>query len=152
MFSLAAERLSAAAAADASPAAKLDRAIAGMAAFIEEQSFFPSIMMREVAEGGAHLDRETLTALAAVPRAFGAIVHEGVAAGVFRPIDPVFAYFTVLPPVIFYLAGARIRTEISSLHVIDIPPLSPAEFVRQMQDTARRSLSTEPPASARPTP
>jgi TetR/AcrR family transcriptional regulator len=152
MFLLAAERLTVAAAGPDSPAAKLDRAIAGIAAFIEEQSFFPGIMMREVAEGGAHLDRETLTALAAVPRAFGAIIHEGVAAGVFRPIDPVFAYFTVLPPVIFYLAGARIRREISNLHVLDFPQLAPAEFVRHMQETVRRSLRSEPDVSARPTP
>ena len=37
-----------------------------------EHALFPAIMLREVAEGGAHLDRETLAALAAVPRAVAA--------------------------------------------------------------------------------
>src|SRR5882672_7625690 len=49
-----------------------------MAAFVGEHAYFPAIMLREVAEGGAHLDRATLTALGDVPRAVGAIVQEGV--------------------------------------------------------------------------
>src|SRR5215217_7201753 len=38
------------------PALKLDAAIAALAAFIDAHAFFPSIMLREVAEGGSHLD------------------------------------------------------------------------------------------------
>jgi TetR/AcrR family transcriptional regulator len=142
MFTRAAERLEAIAAADAPPADKLDRAIAAIAAFIEEHAFFPAIMLREVAEGGAHLDRATLTALASVPRAVGAIVQEGVAAGDFRPVHPVFAYFSMVAPIVFYLAGAPIRTEISQLHVVDMRALSPAEFIAQVQEATRRSLAT----------
>ncbi len=141
VFTRVAARLQAIAAADAPPAEKVDRAIAGMAAFIEEHAFFPAIMLREVAEGGAHLDRATLTALAAVPRAVGAIVREGVEAGAFRPVDPVFAYFTMLAPIVFYLAGAPIRKEISHLHVIDMRALTPAAFVAQVQEATRRSLA-----------
>jgi TetR/AcrR family transcriptional regulator len=142
MFTRAAERLQAIAAADAPPAEKLDRAIAAIAAFIEEHAFFPAIMLREVAEGGAHLDRATLSALASVPRAFGAIVQEGVAAGDFRPVHPVFAYFSMVAPIVFYLAGTPIRTEISHLHVVDMRALSPSEFVAQVQEAMRRSLAT----------
>ena len=93
MFTLAAARLQAIAESAASPADKVAGALAAMAAFIEEHAPFPRIMLREVAEGGVHLDRDTLTALAAVPRAFGAIVHQGVESGAFRRIDPMFAYF-----------------------------------------------------------
>ena len=50
------------------PAPKLDRAIAELARFIGEHRFFPAIMLREVADGGEHLDRATLGALAAIPR------------------------------------------------------------------------------------
>src|SRR5207244_6748230 len=107
-------------------------------------AFFPAIMLREVAEGGAHLDRATLRALAAVPRAVAAIVHDGVAAGAFRPVPPVFAYFTMLAPIVFFLAGTPIRKEISHLHVIDMSSLSTAEFVRQLQEAARRSLTRDP--------
>jgi TetR/AcrR family transcriptional regulator len=142
LFTRAAERLQAIADSAASPPDKLDAAIAGIAAFIDEHAFFPAIMMREVAEGGAHLDRATLTALAAVPRAVGAIVQEGVAAGAFRPVHPVFAYFSMVAPIVFYLAGAPIRTELSHLHVVDMRGLSSAQFVAQVQEAMRRSLAT----------
>jgi TetR/AcrR family transcriptional regulator len=142
MFTLAAERLRAVAQSPGSPAEKLDRAIAGFAAFIDEHASLPAIMLREVAERGAHLDRETLRVLAAVPIEVGAIVQEGVAAGVFRPVHPVFAYFSMLAPIVFYLAGTPIRKEISHLHVVDMHGLSPGEFVAAVQDAMRRSLAT----------
>jgi TetR/AcrR family transcriptional regulator len=143
MFSLAAERLQTIVEADATPADKVDRAIASIAAFIQEHTYFPAIMLREVAEGGAHLDRETLQTLARVPRAIASIVQQGVAAGDFRPVDPVFAYFGMLAPIVFYLAGAPIRREITHLHVIDMRALSPAAFVQQAQESVRRSLARD---------
>jgi AcrR family transcriptional regulator len=141
MFTLANERLQAVAALDVPPAEKINRVIPVMAAFIEEHAFFPAIMMREVAEGGAHLDRATLSALGAVPRTVGGIVSEGVAAGAFRPVHPVFTYFSMLAPVVFYLAGAPIRNEISDLNVIDMRGSSPAAFVAHMQEAMRRTLA-----------
>src|SRR5438067_2339405 len=71
-FSDAADRVRAIAASDLPPASKIDEVIAGIAAFVTDHEHFPAIMLREIAEGGAHLDRATLAALAAVPRAVGA--------------------------------------------------------------------------------
>jgi AcrR family transcriptional regulator len=143
VFTRAAERLQTIARSTAAPAVKIDRVIADIAALIHEHPFFPAIMLREVAEGGAHLDRATLLALASVPRAVAAIVQEGIAGGAFRAVHPVFAYFSLLAPVVFYLAGTPIRKEISHLHVIDLRALSPEEFVRAMQEAARRSFARD---------
>ena len=151
MFGRAAERLQAIAAGPGRPAHKIDLAIAGITTFIQEHTFFPAIMLREVAEGGAHLDRETLKALAAVPRTVAGIVEDGIAAGEFRDIDPFFAYFSMLAPIVFYLAGAPIRTELSHLHVINMRAMPPAEFVREAQESARRSLKRDAAAKARTT-
>jgi len=142
MFTLAAERLRAIAALDAQPAEKVARVIAAMAGLIGERGYFPAIMLREVAEGGAHLDRATLTALASVPRAVAAIVEEGVRAGSFRPVNPFFAYVSMLAPLVFFLASAPIRHELSDLHVIDMRAPSPAEFVAHVQEAMRRALAT----------
>jgi TetR/AcrR family transcriptional regulator len=141
MFTLAGERLQAIAALDAPPQEKIDRAIEAMTAFIEEHESFPAIMLREVADRGAHLDRATFAALGAVPRTFGSIVTEGVAAGAFRPVHPVFTYFTVLAPIVFYLAGEPIRKEISDLHVVDMRGPSQSAFVAHMQEAMRRTLA-----------
>src|SRR5439155_1009063 len=155
IFTRPAERLRAIGAGSGTSAEKVGRAIAGMAGFIQEHSFFPAIMLREVAEGGAHLDRGTLKALAGVPRAIAAIVQAGVAAGDFRRVHPLFAYFSMLAPIVFYLAGTPIRKEISHLRLMDMRSLSPGEFVRQAPGSRtfvrRRRSSPRPKAtSARP--
>ena len=68
---------------------KIDRAIAGIAALIQEHAFFPAIMLREVAEGGAHLDRETLRRSSrAARRRRARIVAGGRRAGAFRRRQP----------------------------------------------------------------
>ena len=140
-FTLAAARMQAIAESDAPPPEKVDRVIAGLAAFIREQQFFPAIMMREVAEGGAHLDRETLLTLAAVPRFVSAIVQQGVAAGAFRDVDPLFAYIGMLAPIVFYSAAGPIRKELGALHLADLQPLAIDDFVLHMQDSVRRALA-----------
>ena len=136
MFTLAAERLQAIAGGPGAPADKIDRAIAGIAAFIQEHAFFPAIMLREVAEGGAHLDRETLAALAAVPRTVAGIVERGrrERATSARSIrcSPTSACSRRSS---FYLAGdadpERARRSCTSS---TCARLSPADFVEQVQD------------------
>ena len=143
MFTLAGQRLRAIATSDGTPGEKIDRAIAGFADLIREHAHFPGIMLREIAESGAHLDRETLAALASVPRAFSLIIQDGVAEGTFRPVHPVFAYFSTLAPSVFYLAGAPIRQEITELQLIDMRALSPDQFVRHLQDAMHRALGRD---------
>lgn len=148
LFTRAAERLRAIGAADEASGAKLDAAIAGMAGFIREHAFFPAIMLREIAEGGAHLDRDTLAALAGVPRAVSAIIEQGIARKVFRPVDPMAVYFTMLAPIVVYLAGAPIRKELAAQQLIDVVPLPPDAFVHHVQETMRRALAPDAPAGS----
>ena len=149
VFSGAAERLRRIAAADLSAIRKLERVIEEIAAFVSEHQFFPAIMMREVAEGGTHLDRDTLKALAAVPQAVGAIIHQGTAEQTLRPIHPMAAYFTMFAPIVMYLAGAPIRKELTARHLADLSALTPQVFVQQLQETVRLAFSLPAP-SAKP--
>jgi TetR/AcrR family transcriptional regulator len=143
-FERAGDRLRAIAASRATPADKLDRAIEGIAAFVAEHAFFPAIMLREVAEGGAHLDRQTLEALAGVPAAVGSIVAQGTAARAFRDVHPLAAYFSIFVPVVVYLAGAPIRRELAAHQLTSGGTLSTEAFVRHMQDAARSALARDP--------
>jgi TetR/AcrR family transcriptional regulator len=140
-FAEAGARLAAIAAADQPPDAKLDRAIAAVAAFVQEHEFFPAIMLREVAEGGAHLDARTLATLAAVPRAAASIFADGTRRGVFRPVHPMAAYFSMFAPIVMYLAGAPIRKQLASQHLAEGGPLTADDFVRHMQHTLKRGLA-----------
>jgi TetR/AcrR family transcriptional regulator len=145
MFTRVGDRLHQIAASDRPPAAKIDDAIAMFADMIQQHTAFPAIMLREVAESGAHLDADTLTALTRVPRLVAAIVQEGVNAGAFRPVNPVFAHFTLLAPILFYLANAPIRKEITDLHLMNLSADTSNDFVQHMQDTARRALTRDLP-------
>jgi TetR/AcrR family transcriptional regulator len=147
MFTLVGNRLQQIASSDRPSAEKIDEAIALFADMIQQHAAFPAVMLREVAERGAHLDAETLTALTRLPRLVAAIVQEGVSAGVFREINPIFAHFTLFAPVLFYLAGAPIRQEITELHLMNLSSSTSTDFVRHMQETARRALARDvPPA------
>ena len=148
VFTRAAERLRAIGSAGTSPAEQLDAVIAGMAAFLREHAFFAPIMLRELAEGGARLDRATLGALAGVPAAVHDVVNRGIGAGVFRPVHPMAAYFSMLAPIVVYLAGAPIRREVAAQHST-LPDLEPDAFVRHMQDTMRRALAAQPVSAER---
>ena len=149
-FTTAAERMETIAAGSGTAAEKVDRVIAGIAGLIRDHAFFPAIMLREVAEGGAHLDRDTLLTLAAVPRAVGGIVQQGVAQGAFRAVNPIFAYFSMLAPIVFYLAADPIRKELGALHPSAFQSRAPDEFVRHMQDAMRCALARDATSSRPP--
>jgi TetR/AcrR family transcriptional regulator len=144
-FTIAAARLRAVAESGATPDLMVDRAIAALAELARERSFLPSVMMREIAEGGVHLDRKTLAAMSAVPLAFGRIVAAGVTAGAFRPVHPLAAYFTMMAPIMLFLAAAPVRQQLSDAHILtDVSALSPAAFVKHLQESTRRALAADP--------
>jgi|SRR5688572_1659585 TetR/AcrR family transcriptional regulator len=150
-FGRAAERLRAAAAGGGTPAEQLDLVIAGIAAFIRQHRHFAAIMLREIAEQGAHLDADTLAALAALPRIVAGIIQRGVNEGAFRPVHPLAAYFSMLAPMVVYLAGAPIRERLSAQHLGGGPMLDHDAFVRYIQDSMRRALAGADDLHARPT-
>jgi TetR/AcrR family transcriptional regulator len=151
IFSRAADRLQPIATSPLPPHAKLDRIIATVAAFIAEHAFFPAIMLREVADGGVHLDKDTLKALARVPMTVGAVVQQGVADGTVRNVHPMTAYFTMLAPVVFYLAGEPVRRELAAQHLANMASLTPEVFVDEMQHTIQLAFVGHPtPRPSRP--
>src|SRR6185312_7869367 len=101
IFSQAADRLQPIAASALPADEKVARVISAIAAFTAEHAFFPAIMLREVADGGVHLDPDTLKALARVPMAVGGVVQQGVADGTLRRVHPMTAYFSMLAPIVF---------------------------------------------------
>jgi TetR/AcrR family transcriptional regulator len=150
-FAQAAGRLTAVAESGAAPAVMMDHAIQTLADLAREKTFFAAVMLREIAEGGAHLDRATLATLSSVPVAFSAILARGVAGGAFRSVHPIAAYFTMMAPLILFMAAAPIRQELSDARLL--PPLSllsPEAFVRHLQDSMRRALAPEPPSAGSP--
>ena len=142
-FGRAAERLQAIAAGAAPPAAQLDRVIAALAGFVREQQFFSAIMLREIAENGAHLDAATLDALARLPRIVGGVIQRGIDEGAFGPVHPLAAYFSMLAPMVVYFAGAPIRRRLAARHLVNGRPIDDDVFIQHVQDTMRRALARD---------
>jgi TetR/AcrR family transcriptional regulator len=143
IFSRAADRLQPIATAPLRADVKIDRVIATIVGFIDDHRFFPAIMLREIAEGGAHLDEDTLKALARIPSAVGTIVQQGVADGSVRPIHPIAAYFTMFAPIVMFLAGEPIRKELAAHHLANVASLPPNVFVEQLQQTIRLAFAVQ---------
>ena len=132
------------------PGTKLDRFIEQIVRLADRRPWFPTLMLREIAEGAPHLDLDTLNLLRTVFLGFGRILTEGQAAGLFRPVHPVLAYTSVMGPLMFNAARERLASQPGRAHfpmLVDIPH---ADLVAHMQQAAQRILAASPSRPSRP--
>ena len=131
-----------------SPVEKIDRFILTFVRLADERPWFPTLMLREIAEGAPHLDIETLTLLRTVFMAFGKILLEGQSAGVFRQMHPVLAYTSIIGPLVFNIARERIAAQPGREQLPMLVEISHADLVSHLQQAAHRILAHDPPSPA----
>ena len=122
---------------------KLSAWIDGLAAHFCEQPMLPRIMLRELADGGIHLDNETLRDLTSILPLVLRIVRQGTSEGTFVEVDPIALHFVLLGSTMIFTTNAPIRRRIRQLGFAQ-PPLEIAPFVRHLQEFALRSLRKDP--------
>lgn len=136
-----------------SPRPALDRLDDYIATFIRlglEHPEFAPIMLREVAEGAARIDHDTVRHMTRIVGSMATIVHAGRAEGAFRDVNPLLAYLGTAWPIMIYLASGPVREVIQKHSTLDTSALGPEQFIRHMQDIGRRSLAADPaPALSR---
>ncbi len=123
-----------------SPSVKLDRFIENFVSLADLRPWFPTMMLREIADGAPHLDLATFELMKGVFMAFGRILAEGAAAGTFRPVHPILAYTSTMGPFLMNAARERMAAQPGRANLpmfVDIPH---ADLVAHMQDTAHRML------------
>lgn len=114
-----------------------------VATFVElgtERPWFPTLMLREIAEGAPHLDADTLNLMRDVFVAFAGIVSVGQAAGAFRPVHPVLAYMSVIGPLLLNAARERAASRRDRSHLPMFVVVPHEELSRHLQETAVRML------------
>jgi AcrR family transcriptional regulator len=141
MLSAVGERVTAIAAAAVGPQQKLDRFIENFVRLADERPWFPTLMLREIAEGAPHLDLETLAHIRTVFLSFGRILQEGEAAGVFRKIHPILAYTSIVGPLIMNAARERVAAQPGRQHLPMLMAISHDDLIAHGQEAARRMLS-----------
>ena len=114
---------------------------------------FPSMWLREVAEGGRHLDETVLAGMRHVMQTLAAILADGRRAGVFRDVHPMVMQMSIVAPLLFFAAATPLRERYAHLVV---PQLDGAGLLEQLiahvQATALAALTVNGrPAASRPT-
>jgi AcrR family transcriptional regulator len=118
--------------------------IAGLVHLADERPWFPPLMLREISEGAPRLDPETLALMKTVFMAFGRILADGQQAGIFRPINPVLAYMSVIGPILLNAARERAAERPGRLELPMFAAVPHTELVSHMQQSALRLLALEP--------
>jgi AcrR family transcriptional regulator len=127
------------------PAAdKLTRFIEQFVAMTDARPYFPTLMMREIAEGAPHLDADTLALMRVVFLAFGRILAQGAESGEFQRVNPVLAYMSILGPLMLNAARERAAAQPGREQLPMFVPVSHADLTRHMQHVALRMLTAAP--------
>jgi hypothetical protein len=131
------------AASDATPEQKIARWVETFVTVGEQRPYFPPMLMREIAEGAPHLDRETFTGMRTVLGAFAQILAEGQQRGAFRPVHPVLAYISLVAPLMFNAARERAAAQPGREDFPMFVELSHADLTRHMQHVALKMLAVD---------
>lgn len=134
------ERVTAIAESPDPPDAKIERWVETFVRLTEERPYFPTLMMREIAEGAPHLDQETFGGIRVIFTAFARILNEGQQRGVFRQMHPILAYMTIFAPLMFNAARERAASKPGRGDLPMFVEVSHADLTRHMQQVALRML------------
>jgi TetR/AcrR family transcriptional regulator len=133
MFEAVAARVQAVAASADSPDDKIRRFIEGIAIEAEARPHFPPIWLREVAEGGQHVDAATLRYAQRVLGTLTTIIDEGRAEGTFHRANPLLVHGGIIAPLMFFLATVQIRRKFERAGMHGATAISRAVVVSHIQ-------------------
>ena len=120
---------------------KLDAWILTIVEEAADRPWFPPIMLRELASGGAHIDRETFGVLNGVYVAVRDVIVQGQREGTFREADPLLTYFTIMPAILIFFARQRVVARHKRTQgLAAAAPRHIDEFIPHMQASARAIL------------
>jgi AcrR family transcriptional regulator len=114
--------------------------VEAIAAEAEARPHFPPIWFREIAEGGRHLDPGTLAHVAGIVQTLGRIVQDGVAAGRFRPVNPLLVHAGIVGPLLLFFASDGVRRRLSGAGVRGAADVDRAGVVAHVQAVALGTL------------
>ena len=133
MFGAVRTAVTAVAASDRQPADKIRDYVAAIAREAEARPHFPPIWLREIAEGGQHVDASTMAYLRDVLGALGSIIAEGTRDGRFQPLSPFMVQAGIIAPLMVFFATSRLREKIARLTRADVTGVSRDAVVAHIQ-------------------
>ena len=115
------------------PPAQLAAFVAAIAAETASRPHLPPIWLREVAEGGRHLDETVVLVLRRVLGTLAAILEEGRRAGDFAPAHPFLTQMSIVAPLMFCAASAPLRERMRHVLPAAATSLDPLAVLAHVQ-------------------
>jgi AcrR family transcriptional regulator len=142
MFSAVGRRTQVIAAGRDAADAKIDAWIETIVEEAAARPWFPPIMLRELASGAAHIDAETFAMMNGVYTSVRDVIVQGQREGLFRQVDPLLTYLTILPAILIFFARQRVVAEKRKTvqGFAAAAPLEVVDFTQHMQGSARALL------------
>lgn len=123
--------------------AKMDRYIATLLQHLDQQSQLAPMMLRELADGGRHLDESLMREMVMLPAVLFRIIGQGRAEGTFRSVDPLMLHFVLIGTAMVMASNAPLRKRVRQLGLAE-PPVDLTPVISQLQSLVRRTILEDP--------
>ena len=121
---------------------------AQLAGFIEvvvregqSRPHFPAMWLRELADGGRHLDERNFGDIFGIVSTLAAILRDGETAGRFRKMPPFLVQMGIVGPLFMFLATSPLRKRLRAKMPAGLPDVSPAVLVDYVKAMTSGALS-----------
>jgi AcrR family transcriptional regulator len=128
---------------------QLTRFIDAIASEASRRPHFPPIWLREIAEGGRHLDPTVVAALRRVLETLGAILDEGRKHGVLRAAHPLVVQINIVAPLMFYSASTAFRERVGRIMPVPFTVPDPDAVLAHVKAATLAVLAPQPPSRRR---
>ncbi len=121
--------------------------VAAIAATAVARPHFPAIWLRELAEGGRHLNEAILVEMRAVMETLVAILDQGRRTGRFRTVHPLLTQMAIVGPLLLFSASTPVRTRLRGPWPFALDDVTRDSAITYVQEAALAVL-TRPNSSA----
>jgi AcrR family transcriptional regulator len=125
------------------PDAQLRAFIAAVNATALAHPHFPPIWLREMADGGRHLDDAVVQEMSAVLATLAVILRSGEQTGEFQPAHPLIVQLGIVGPLLLFAATAPIRERFGERKPLQLPAISRDELVTHVQASTLAALTAK---------
>ena len=126
---------------------QLTRFIDAIAREANARPYFPSLWLREIAEGGRHIDETVVLALRRVLETLAGILEEGRRAGTLREAHPLVVQINIVAPLMFFSASKAFRERVGRMKPSPLVIQDPEIMLRHVKAATLAVLA--PPTESR---
>lgn len=141
VFGAAADAVEAVPAAGGSPERQILAFISAVATNAVARPHFPPIWLRELAEGGRHLDDAILGQMGRVLTTLAGILRSGVQAGHFRDVHPLIAQMGIVAPLLLFSASAPARARLKKGASLPVATVTHEAVLAYVQEATLAALA-----------